>query len=110
MIKRKTATDRLRRSLRQIHVWCKRNRHRPIREQHEALCRKIRGHYAYYGITGNARSLQRFRTEVARVWGRWLNTRSRGKRLSWEQFSQQLREVLPLPRVRIVHSIFAANP
>ena len=33
--------------------WCRRNLHRPFREQHARLSRMIRGHCAYYGITGN---------------------------------------------------------
>jgi hypothetical protein len=29
------------------------------------LSQKLRGHYAYYGITGNSYSLSRFRDEAA---------------------------------------------
>jgi hypothetical protein len=110
VIKRKTAKDRFNRGLKQLAAWCRRYRHKPIRDQHAALCRKLRGHYAYYGITGNARSLQRYRTAAARAWWKWLNRRDRGHRLQWQRFSVLLREVIPLPRVGIVHSIYAANP
>lgn len=41
-------------------------RHRPVAEQHRVLSRKLRGHYAYYGITGNTDALTRFRHEVER--------------------------------------------
>ncbi len=34
-------------------------RHLPIREQAINLNRVLRGHYAYYGIAGNFRALQR---------------------------------------------------
>ena len=33
------------------------------RDQQAALSRKLRGHYAYYGITGNAQALGRLRYE-----------------------------------------------
>ena len=42
-------------------MWCRVNRHLPIKEQHVALARKLRGHDAYYGITGNARALDALR-------------------------------------------------
>ena len=36
-----------------IAQWCRIHRHQPIAEQHRTLSQKLRGHYAYYGITGN---------------------------------------------------------
>lgn len=110
VIKRKTAKDRLNRSLKQLSVWCRLHRHLPIREQHATLQRKMRGHYAYYGITGNARSLQQYRMQAARIWCKWLGRRDRGYRLTWERFSVLLRDHIPLPRVRIVQSIYGAKP
>src|SRR5512143_3214913 len=55
-VKRKTARGRFRRSLRSIALGCREHRHLSIREQWVALTAKLRGHYAYYGITGNTRS------------------------------------------------------
>ena len=34
--------------------------HTPMREQHGWLARVLRGHYAYYGVTGNSHGLRRF--------------------------------------------------
>lgn len=110
VIKRKTAKDRLNRSLKQLSGWCRLHRHLPIREQHATLQRKMRGHYAYYGITGNAQSLQQYRMQAARIWCKWLGRRDRGYRLTWDRFSVLLRDHIPLPRVRIVHSIYGAKP
>ena len=73
VVQRRTAADRYRRAIRTIAVWCRRNCHRPMVEQHEALSRKLRGHYTYYGITGNYRALARLRQAVQRVWRRWLS-------------------------------------
>jgi len=110
VIMRKTAKDRFSRSLKQLSVWCQRYRHWPLRRQHAVLSRKLRGHFAYYGITGNARSLRRYRTAAARLWWKWLNRRDRRRHLPWERFSTILRDVLPLPKTRIVHSVYAAKP
>jgi len=80
VVKRRTATSRFTRAVRTIAHWCRLNRHRPIGQQHEILSQKLRGHYAYYGITGNSVALSRFREEVRRVWRKWLVRRRGGNR------------------------------
>ena len=57
-MKRKTAEGRFRRSLKSVAEWCREHRHLPIKEQWAALTAKLRGHFAYYGITGNIASLE----------------------------------------------------
>jgi group II intron reverse transcriptase/maturase len=61
VVKRKTASSRLSRAMRSIAPWCRLNRHRPIGEPQHTLGQKLRGHFAYYGITGNRHSLAWFR-------------------------------------------------
>ena len=99
-VHRKTAPSRFTRALRVITLWCRSHRHRPVREQHRVLGVKLRGHYAYYGITGNSLRLARFRREVERIWYKWLVRRSQRRRLTWERYSDLLRSY-PLPRPRI---------
>ncbi len=107
IIKRKTASKKFREKLIKMSEWCRKNRHMPVREQHEKLARKIKGHYGYYGITGNMRGLQRYLNEVRRIWKKWLNRRSwRGSKLNWDRFQQMLNEYLPLPPAKVVHSIY----
>jgi len=104
-VKRKTMRSRITRSLQKIDQWCRLNRHKPVREQWKKLCEKVRGHFAYYGITGNIRFLTEFRWEVMRKWRRWLNRRNNKRNLNWEKFNLLLAR-LPLPIPKIVHSIF----
>lgn len=105
VVKRKTAGDRLSRATKRISAWCRGHRHFPVRWQQAQLVKKLRGHYAYYGITGNARALQGFRWAVLGAWRKWLSRRSHRGRLSWDHYYKLL-ERYPLPRVRIVHSIY----
>jgi group II intron reverse transcriptase/maturase len=110
IIKRKTAHERLNRGLKRIAEWCRRNRHRPIAEQHKELCQKLRGHYAYYGITGNDLWMQRFRHGVKRAWQKWLHRRSRSSTdMPWDRFNRLL-ERYRLPPPRVIHSVYAAKP
>lgn len=111
VVKRKTASSRLSRALQSIALWCRANRHLPVKEQQQILTQKLRGHFAYYGITGNFRSLAWFRFEVVRCWRKWLNRRNRERSLDWNIFNRLL-ERYPLPPVRVVHSVYyrAASP
>jgi len=111
VIKRKTATDRLSRAITRIGRWCRAHRHRPVGEQHRALAQKLRGHYGYYGITGNSRMLNDFLRAVERRWHYWLNRRSQQRSWTWERFTRLLR-ARPLPPAVPVHSLWhhAANP
>ena len=104
-MKRRTATSRLQRAIRRIADWRRFNRHRPIAEQHRTLGQKVRGHLAYYGITGNGGALHRFRDAVVRLWRKWWSRRSRGDPLSWDRFNLLLRRY-PLPAAIVVHSVY----
>jgi group II intron reverse transcriptase/maturase len=103
VVKRQTASPRLSRAVRSIAQWCRTNRHRPVWEQYAILSQKIRGHYAYYGITCNMRMLRQFLHAVQRVWRQWLSRRNRQHDMDWERFQWLLRRYT-LPPPRIVHS------
>jgi len=107
VVKRKTASSRFSRALHRIAIWCRVNRHLPITDQHRALSAKLRGHDAYYGITGNHRMLQLLRQQAARAWRKWLSRRSRKAGLTWVQMRALLQRH-PLPAARVVHSVFPA--
>ena len=102
-VMRKTASKRLSRAVRSIAEWCRDHRHRPVCEQHAILSQKVRGHYAYYGITGNARALAWFLCAVHRAWRKWLDRRNRKREMTWERFNRLLKRYR-LPPPRIVHS------
>jgi len=104
-VRRKTAKGRFARALHSVGAWCARHRHWSIADQHAALSRKMRGHDAYYGITGNAAALGRFRHEVERLWRKWLARRSNRSGMPWSRFKQLLRHY-PLPPPRVVHSVY----
>ena len=105
VVRRRTARDRFRRSLRRLKLWCREHRHDPLRAQQLALAQKLRGHYAYYGVTGNFPALARLYQETRRLWFRWLSRRS-NQGLTWEKMVRIL-TVYPLPRPRVVHSVYS---
>jgi group II intron reverse transcriptase/maturase len=101
-----TAKDRFARTLAAIDEQCRRMRHESLREQHRSLCLKLKGHMAYFGITGNYRRLARLVSEAQRCWRKWLSRRSRGRRVSWDAFKRLLAR-LPLPTPKIYRSYAA---
>jgi group II intron reverse transcriptase/maturase len=105
VVKRKTARSRFGRALLRVSQWCRRNLHRRIDEQHRHLVQALRGHYGYFGITGNANALSRFAYEVRQVWRKWLDRRSRRSTMPWPRFTRLL-ERYPLPPPRVVHSVY----
>ena len=110
VVKCKTMSARLSRTLKRISQWCSVHRHLPIKSQYIALSRKLRGHDAYYGITGNARALSMLRPLVQRIWHKWLSRRSWKATLTWARMNRLL-EAFPLPPPRVVHSVYrSAKP
>lgn len=101
VVRQVTAKDRYARSLKAIWRWCKTYRHLPLKQQHEHLVRVMRGHYAYYGITGNAKRLNWYHYQVGRIWKRWLGSRSQKDAFTWARM-QGLLERYPLPPAKIV--------
>ena len=102
VVKRKTTKKKLKQAVRRVYEWCKRNRHKPVKEQWLTLSRKLHGHYGYYGVTFNMRGVKSFYEQAKRSWCKWLNRRSRDKDMPWERFNRLLKRY-PLPAPRIVH-------
>jgi RNA-directed DNA polymerase len=107
-VKRKTAGSRFGRSLKRVAQWCRLNRHLSLAEQQAALNRQLRGHYAYFGITGNSAALSRFRREIERAWRKWLARRSHKTVVSWDRFKRVLARY-PLLTPRVMHSVYARS-
>jgi len=101
----KTRRASLRRAKQAIYDWCRRHRHQPVEAQHAALGRRLRGHFNYFGVNGNFPSLLRLVEATKRAWYKWLCRRSQRKRLTWERFTDLLRQ-MPLPRPRITVRIW----
>jgi group II intron reverse transcriptase/maturase len=104
VVRQKTAKDRFSRTLRRVSDWCRSNRHRPLKEQQEALGQKLSGNYRYFGITGNYPALRALYQETKRIWRKWLSRRSNDGYIAWARMDALLKQ-LPLPLPRVVHRL-----
>ncbi len=108
VVKQRTAKDRFSRSLKRVKEQCHRMMHVPLSHQHRMLCSMLRGHFNYFGITGNGDALRRLRHEAERIWGRSLARRN-GRRFAWIRFKPVLAR-FPLPRPSPPRSVCPSEP
>jgi RNA-directed DNA polymerase len=98
----RTRTARLRRFIGAVADWCRSHRHKPVKEQHAALTRRIAGHFNYFGVNGNAPCLRHVLRACTVVWHKWLNRRSQRASKTWDEFNDLLqRHPLPQASVRV---------
>ena len=100
MVKRKTQATRMVRKLKELRGEMRKRWHVKVPEQHAWLSQVLRGHYRYYGLIFNGRSLSQFYQLVKRMWFKALQRRSQKSKINWQQFDR-LQSVLPLPRPMI---------
>ena len=107
---RRTARQKLQAACQRLTEWIKQHRHLPGRAFFQRLNARLRGHYNYYGVRGNSRSLNRFFHWAMDCTFTWRNRRG-GKQSSytWEQFTHVLDRVkivrpriTEVPRRRVV--------
>jgi RNA-directed DNA polymerase len=104
---RKTSSKKLRAKLTAMNLWLKSVRNAvPLKEWWPVLQAKLRGHYNYYGVSGNMRSLKAFHWMTQKWAFKWVNRRSQKRSYNWEQFLRYL-QWNPLPQPRIYHPLYA---
>jgi len=104
-VKRKTASKKFTAKVAAFKEWLLKARTMKTRKLWETAKAKLRGHYAYYGVTDNAQGIKRFAFEVKNLLFKWLNRRGRRGCLTWDKFNEML-ELFPLPEPRIKVSMF----
>jgi group II intron reverse transcriptase/maturase len=101
-MKRVTSRKKFRAKRASFKEWLKKSRVMPTMWIMEKVELKLRGHYAYYGVTDNYRGIARFHREVTKLLYKWLNRRSQRRSYTWAEFEGLLKLFpLPIPRVRV---------
>ncbi len=80
-----------------------------IKDWWPVLAAKLRGHYNYYGVSGNWRMIANFGYLALRAVYKWLNRRSQCKSFTWDNLTCYLAHYR-LPRPRIVHNFYQPSP
>ncbi len=104
LLGRKTSRKKFRKACRAIATWLKQVRNaRRLSEIWVDLAAKLRGHYGYYGVSGNSRMLWKFGYVTLRAVQKWLH------RFPWERWNAY-RKHYPLPRPRLVYRMYPPLP
>jgi len=110
-VMKRTARKKLQSAKRRMKEWIRAKRHQDLTAFMKTLNRKLVGHYNYYGVRSNERSLGGFYDFTIKSAYKWLNRRG-GKRRSfnWGTFRAALEKYnIAQPRVieKKVHRVFA---
>ena len=105
-MKRVTSRKKFTAKIRMFRDWLKASRTLPTDELMEKVASKLRGHFAYYGVTDNSKGINRFAYEIRRLLYKWLNRRGKRGCMNWEKFNLFLKK-FPLPCPRIMVNLFA---
>jgi len=99
-IHRKTSRKKFQATLAKLKKELSRRRHDDLTKVGAWLQSVYRGWCQYYAVPGNYARLRQFREAIQVMWHRTLRRRSqRGRRLTWEKFSQLSRRWLPTPKI-----------
>ena len=106
---RKTRRKKFNLSLKKMNSWLKAIRNRvKTRVWWKIVSAKLRGHFEYYGISGNYTAIKDFYQLTLRLIFKWINRRSQKKSMNWKQFINYLK-YYPLPLPKIKHNIYIFN-
>lgn len=104
-VKVKTSKKRMKRSQQAMHSYLKRSRSVPLKQLWEMVAMKLRGHYQYYGVSGNFEAIHTFYHKTQQMAFKWLNERSEKRSFNWEQFESFLMRY-PLPQPKLYYAFY----
>ena len=107
---RKTARKKFIPKAKEMNKWLKDNRNlTKTKDWWKILKAKMRGHFQYYGVSGNYQSIDAFYSSTIKMVHKWLNRRSQKRKMSWIKFNEYL-EHYPLPKPSIKHNFYTGYP
>ena len=104
VLKHKTSTKRLSRAISRMNDFIKNNRHIKLKELIAEINLKMRGYYAYYGITFNFKGISLYYAEVRRCLLKWLRRRGGKTKWKWETYPLLIDKWCPLIKPFIANS------
>jgi RNA-directed DNA polymerase len=100
VVGRKTQRERLCKKLKELSVRLDILRTHGGRAMMEYVQQHLRGHFQYFGVSGNSRSLRQYLYASRRLLFKWLNRRSQRRSVQWDHLDGVL------PRPRIIHNLY----
>lgn len=106
VVKVRTSRERMKQAQQKMNTYLRKTRSAmPIQALMQNVAMKLRGHYQYYGVSGNFAAIQRFYRKTRRMLYKWLNRRSQKQSYNWEQFARYVQRY-PLPQPRLYYAFY----
>jgi len=106
LMKVKTDKKRMNNKLKEMNLWLKSARNKmTAKELWKAISVRLKGHYNYYGISSNSRSIQNFYHQTTRLTRKWINRRSQKKSFNIQEFSEYLKQH-PLAKPALAYNMY----
>ena len=96
---RKTAAGKMRAKLKEVKRTLRQRMHWPVPKVGVWLKSVLVGHYRYYGVPNNWRTLSKFRWGILKLWYKTLLRRSQKRRINWKRMYRISKPWLPTPRI-----------
>lgn len=99
-LQRKTPSDRMRATLKQVKKKLRIRMHHSIPAQGRWLRSVVQGYFAYHAVPTNSRALSAFLYHVTVLWRRTLRRRSQKDAMTWDRIVKLAADWLPFPRIQ----------
>jgi group II intron reverse transcriptase/maturase len=104
-VKRKTSRKKQKAKIAKMKIWIRQRMHKPLKETIKTLNRKLVGHYNYYGITDNSKSIHAFYHKVVRQLYKTLKRRTQNHNMNWNRYNKLLKH-MPITKPKIRMNIY----
>lgn len=103
---RKTSRKKFKSKMQEMNTWLKSIRNKvKAKEWWKVLSAKLRGHFQYYGVSGNYVSISMYYSKTIKFVHKWINRRSQKKKYNWKKFNAYL-DRYKLPQPKIHHNFY----
>ena len=97
----RTSKKKLKAKKQAAKAWVKARKNKPINDTMMLIAAILRGHYNYYGVSGNYASLNNFYRHMEYLVFKMLNRRSQRKSVTYEKFRRIWQYNAPKPQITV---------
>lgn len=106
LMKVKTNAKRQSQALKEVNIWLKKIRNKiKVKQLWKTLASKLRGHYNYYGVSSNSKSINSYYYQIRKLAFKWLNRRSQKQSFNWMEFDNYTK-LYPLPKPALAYNMY----
>ena len=99
--KRKTSKKKFRAKVQEMKEWLRKRMHCKVSDTIKLLNIKLVGHYRYYGITDNTKSIRSYYQITVKMLYKILNRRSQKNRYGYREYYEKIQKQIKRPMIYV---------